>query len=207
MTVCNMSIEAGAKAGLIAPDETTFEYLKGRPNAPQGAAWDAAVESWKQLRTDDGAKWDTEVFIDATTLRPHVSWGTNPGQVLPIDGAVPSPTDFDDETTRNTVARALEYMGLEPGTKLRDIAVDTVFIGSCTNGRIEDIRAAAAVLKGRKVSVKRAMVVPGSHAVRNQAIAEGLDKVLTEAGVDFREPGCSMCLAMNPDKRSEEHTS
>mgnify|MGYP003335757327 FL=1 len=200
MTVCNMSIEAGAKAGLIAPDETTFEYLKGRPNAPQGAAWDAAVESWKQLRTDDGAKWDTEVFIDATTLRPHVSWGTNPGQVLPIDGAVPSPADFDDETTRNTVARALEYMGLEPGTKLRDIAVDTVFIGSCTNGRIEDIRAAAAVLKGRKVSVKRAMVVPGSHAVRNQAIAEGLDKVLTEAGVDFREPGCSMCLAMNPDK-------
>jgi 3-isopropylmalate/(R)-2-methylmalate dehydratase large subunit len=200
MTVCNMSIEAGAKAGLIAPDETTFEYLKGRPNAPKGAAWDTAVEAWKQLRTDDGAKWDTEVFIDATALRPHVSWGTNPGQVLPIDGTVPSPADFDDETTRNTVARALEYMGLEPGTRLRDISVDTVFIGSCTNGRIEDIRAAAAVLKGRKVSVKRAMVVPGSHAVRRQAIAEGLDKVLTEAGVDFREPGCSMCLAMNPDK-------
>ncbi|MGA1362493.1 MAG: 3-isopropylmalate dehydratase large subunit [Ilumatobacteraceae bacterium] len=200
MTVCNMSIEAGAKAGLIAPDETTFEYLKGRPNAPQGAAWDAAVEAWRQLRTDDGAEWDREVFIDATTLRPHVSWGTNPAQVLPIDGTVPSPSDFPDETTRNTVSRALEYMGLEPGTRLRDIAVDTVFIGSCTNGRIEDMRAAAAVLKGRKVSVKRAMVVPGSHAVRNQAIAEGLDRVFTDAGVDFREPGCSMCLAMNPDK-------
>jgi 3-isopropylmalate/(R)-2-methylmalate dehydratase large subunit len=140
------------------------------------------------------------VFIDAAKLRPHVSWGTNPAQVLPIDGTVPSPSDFADETTRNTVSRALEYMGLEPGTRLRDIAGDTVFIGSCTNGRIEDMRAAAAVLKGRKVSVKRAMVVPGSHAVRNQAIAEGLDRVFADAGVDFREPGCSMCLAMNPDK-------
>ena len=200
MTVCNMSIEAGAKAGLIAPDETTFAYLKGRPNAPQGAAWDAAVAAWKELRTDDGAKWDKEVVIDATTLKPHVSWGTNPAQVLPIDGVIPSPSDFADETARNTVERALEYMGLTPGTKLRDIPVDTVFIGSCTNGRIEDIRAAAEVVKGRKVSVKRAMVVPGSHAVRNQAIAEGLDKILTEAGVDFREPGCSMCLAMNADR-------
>ena len=200
MTVCNMSIEAGAKAGLIAPDETTFEYLLGRPNAPQGAAWDAAVEAWKQLRTDDGAKWDKEVVIDATKLKPFVSWGTNPAQVLPIDGVIPSPADAADATTANTVERALEYMGLTPGTRIRDIAIDTVFIGSCTNGRIEDIRAAAEVVKGRRVTVKRAMVVPGSHEVRKQAIAEGLDKILTDAGVDFREPGCSMCLAMNPDK-------
>ena len=200
MTVCNMSIEAGAKAGLIAPDETTFAYLKGRANAPQGAAWDQAVEAWKQLRTDDGAVWDKEVFIDATKLTPHVSWGTNPAQVLPIDGVIPSPADAADATTANTIERALEYMGLVPGTRVRDIEIDTVFIGSCTNGRIEDIRAAAEVVRGRKVKVKRAMVVPGSHAVRNQAIAEGLDKILTEAGVDFREPGCSMCLAMNPDK-------
>jgi 3-isopropylmalate/(R)-2-methylmalate dehydratase large subunit len=200
MTVCNMSIEAGAKAGLIAPDETTFAYLKGRANAPQGAAWEQAVEAWQQLRTDDGAVWDKEVFIDATKLTPHVSWGTNPAQVLPIDGVIPSPEDAADATTANTIERALEYMGLAPGTRVRDIEIDTVFIGSCTNGRIEDIRAAAEVVRGRKVKVKRAMVVPGSHAVRNQAIAEGLDKILTEAGVDFREPGCSMCLAMNPDK-------
>ena len=200
MTVCNMSIEAGAKAGLIAPDETTFAYLKGRANAPQGASWDQAVEAWKQLRTDDGAVWDKEVFIDATKLTPHVSWGTNPAQVLPIDGVIPSPADAADATTANTIERALEYMGLVPGTRVRDIEIDTVFIGSCTNGRIEDIRAAAEVVRGRKVKVKRAMVVPGSHAVRNQAIAEGLDKILTDAGVDFREPGCSMCLAMNPDK-------
>jgi 3-isopropylmalate/(R)-2-methylmalate dehydratase large subunit len=200
MTVCNMSIEAGAKAGLIAPDDTTFEYLKGRPHAPQGAAWDQAVEAWRQLRTDDGAKWDKEVFIDATKLTPFVSWGTNPAQVLPIDGVIPSPADAADATTADTISRALEYMGLTAGTRVRDIEIDTVFIGSCTNGRIEDIRAAAAVVKGRKVKVKRAMVVPGSHAVRNQAIAEGLDRILVEAGVDFREPGCSMCLAMNPDK-------
>ena len=200
MTVCNMSIEAGAKAGLIAPDETTFEYLKGRECAPKSADWDAAVAAWSQLRTDEGAKWDAEVFIDAATLKPHVSWGTNPAQVLPIDGVIPSPESASNETEANTIARALEYMGLEAGTRIREIPVDTVFIGSCTNGRIEDIRAAAAVLKGRKVTVKRAMVVPGSHAVRNQAVAEGLDKILIEAGVDFREPGCSMCLAMNPDK-------
>ena len=200
MTVCNMSIEAGAKAGLIAPDDTTFDYLKGRENAPTGADWDAAVAAWKQLRTDDGAKWDKEVFIDATTLTPHVSWGTNPAQVLPIDGVIPSPDDAPTETEADTIRRALDYMGLTPGVNMREVAVDTVFIGSCTNGRIEDIRAAAEVLKGRKVSVKRAMVVPGSHAVRAQAIAEGLDKILIEAGVDFREPGCSMCLAMNPDK-------
>ena len=200
MTVCNMSIEAGAKAGLIAPDDTTFEYLKGRPHAPQGAAWDQAVEAWRQLRTDDGAKWDKEVFIDATKLTPFVSWGTNPAQVLPIDGVIPSPAGAADATTADTISRALEYMGLTAGTRVRDIEIDTVFIGSCTNGRIEDIRAAAEVVKGRKVKVKRAMVVPGSHAVRNQAIAEGLDRILVEAGVDFREPGCSMCLAMNPDK-------
>jgi 3-isopropylmalate/(R)-2-methylmalate dehydratase large subunit len=200
MTVCNMSIEAGAKAGLIAPDETTFEYLKGREHAPKGADWDAAVAAWKELRTDEGAKWDTEVFIDASTLKPHVSWGTNPAQVIPIDGVIPSPADAGDATAANTIERALEYMGLSAGMSMRDVPVDTVFIGSCTNGRIEDIRAAAEVLKGRKITVKRAMVVPGSHAVRNQAIAEGLDKILIEAGVDFREPGCSMCLAMNPDK-------
>jgi 3-isopropylmalate/(R)-2-methylmalate dehydratase large subunit len=200
MTVCNMSIEAGAKAGLIAPDDTTFEYLKGRENAPKGEKWDAAVAAWKQLRTDDGAKWDKEVFIDASTLTPYVSWGTNPAQVLPIDGVIPSPDDAPTETEADTIRRALDYMGLTPGVNMREVPVDTVFIGSCTNGRIEDIRAAAAVFKGRKVNVKRAMVVPGSHAVRAQAIAEGLDKILTDAGVDFREPGCSMCLAMNPDK-------
>ena len=200
MTVCNMSIEAGAKAGLIAPDETTFEYLKGRENAPKGEKWDAAVAAWKQLRTDDGAKWDKEVFIDASTLTPYVSWGTNPAQVLPIDGVIPSPDNAPTETEADTIRRALDYMGLTPGVNMREVPVDTVFIGSCTNGRIEDIRAAAAVFKGRKVNVKRAMVVPGSHAVRAQAIAEGLDKILIEAGVDFREPGCSMCLAMNPDK-------
>ena len=200
MTVCNMSIEAGAKAGLIAPDETTFEYLKGRENAPKGDKWDAAVAAWKQLATDEGAKWDKEVFIDASTLTPYVSWGTNPAQVLPIDGVIPSPDVAPSETEADTIRRALDYMGLTPGVNMREVPVDTVFIGSCTNGRIEDIRAAAAVFKGRKVNVKRAMVVPGSHAVRAQAIAEGLDKILIDAGVDFREPGCSMCLAMNPDK-------
>jgi 3-isopropylmalate/(R)-2-methylmalate dehydratase large subunit len=200
MTVCNMSIEAGAKAGLIAPDDTTFEYLKGRENAPKGDKWDAAVAAWKQLATDEGAKWDKEVFIDASTLTPYVSWGTNPAQVLPIDGVIPSPDDATSETEADTIRRALDYMGLTPGVNMREVPVDTVFIGSCTNGRIEDIRAAAAVFKGRKVNVKRAMVVPGSHAVRAQAIAEGLDKILIDAGVDFREPGCSMCLAMNPDK-------
>jgi 3-isopropylmalate/(R)-2-methylmalate dehydratase large subunit len=200
MTVCNMSIEAGAKAGLIAPDETTFEYLKGRENAPKGADWDAAVAAWKELKTDDGAKWDKEVFIDASTLTPYVSWGTNPAQVLPIDGVIPSPSDAEDETGADTIKRALEYMGLTAGMNMREVPVDTVFIGSCTNGRIEDIRAAAEVLKGRTVTVKRVMVVPGSHAVREQAIKEGLDKILIAAGVDFREPGCSMCLAMNPDK-------
>ncbi len=200
MTVCNMSIEAGAKAGLVAPDDTTFAYLEGRAHAPRGAAWDDAVAAWRELRSDDGAAWDREVRVDATTLRPQVTWGTNPGQVTSIDGTVPSPDDFADPTARETVSRALEYMGLTAGTALRDVAVDTVFIGSCTNSRIEDLRAAAAVLDGRHVSAKRVMVVPGSHAVKAQAEAEGLDRIFTAAGADWRQPGCSMCLAMNPDK-------
>lgn len=200
MTVCNMSIEAGAKAGLIAPDEVTFAYLEGRANAPKGADWDAAVADWRTLQTDPGAVWDKEVFIDATSLKPRVTWGTNPGQVLTIDDVVPSPDGYDDPTTRETVTRALEYMGLTAGTPIRDITVDTVFIGSCTNSRIEDLRAAAAVMKGRTVTVKRVMVVPGSHAVKAQAEAEGLPAIFTAAGADWREPGCSMCLAMNPDK-------
>jgi 3-isopropylmalate/(R)-2-methylmalate dehydratase large subunit len=200
MTVCNMSIEAGAKAGMIAPDDTTFEYLKGRANAPSGDEWDAAIVDWSTLHSDDDADWDKEVVLDAAAIRPHVTWGTNPGQVAPIDSAVPSPDDYDNPTTKETVARALEYMGLEPGTPMRDVAVDTVFIGSCTNSRIEDLRAAAAVLDGRSVTVKRALVVPGSHAVKAQAEAEGLDRIFRAAGADWREPGCSMCLAMNPDK-------
>ena len=200
MTVCNMSIEAGARAGLIAPDETTFTYLKGRAHAPSGEQWDEAVAAWGHLHTDDGATWDREVTIDASTLRPQVSWGTNPAQVISIDSVLPSPTDATDATAADTIARALEYMGLTAGTRIRDITVDTVFIGSCTNSRIEDLRAAAAVLKGRTVTVKRAMVVPGSHAVKKQAEAEGLDKIFIAAGADWREPGCSMCLAMNPDK-------
>jgi 3-isopropylmalate/(R)-2-methylmalate dehydratase large subunit len=200
MTVCNMSIEAGARAGLIAPDETTFTYLKGRAHAPSGEQWDEAVVAWSHLHTDDGAKWDREVTIDASTLRPQVSWGTNPAQVISIDSVLPSPADATDATGADSIARALEYMGLTAGTRIRDITVDTVFIGSCTNSRIEDLRAAAAVLKGRTVTVKRAMVVPGSHAVKKQAEAEGLDKIFIAAGADWREPGCSMCLAMNPDK-------
>jgi 3-isopropylmalate/(R)-2-methylmalate dehydratase large subunit len=200
MTVCNMSIEAGAKAGLVAPDDVTFAYLEGRAHAPSGAAWEAALDDWRTLRSDDGAAWDTEVHLDATALEPHVTWGTNPGQVTTISGRVPSPDDFADSTTRETVARALTYMGLEPGTAIRDVPVDTVFIGSCTNSRIEDLRAAAAVLDGRTVSVPRVMVVPGSHAVKQQAEAEGLHRVFRAAGADWREPGCSMCLAMNPDK-------
>jgi 3-isopropylmalate/(R)-2-methylmalate dehydratase large subunit len=200
MTLCNMSIEAGAKAGLVAPDDTTFEYLKGRAHAPKGAEWDAALADWRTLVTDEGAVFDKEVVIDAATLRPQVSWGTNPGQVMSIDDAVPSPDDFADATTRETVARALEYMGLEAGTRMRDVKVDTVFIGSCTNSRIEDLRAAAAVMRGKTVTVPRVMVVPGSHVVKAQAEAEGLHEVFRAAGADWREPGCSMCLAMNPDK-------
>jgi 3-isopropylmalate/(R)-2-methylmalate dehydratase large subunit len=200
MTVCNMSIEAGAKAGLIAPDNTTFEYLKGREVSPEGANWDAAVEHWEKLFSDDDAVWDKEVVIDGSAITPHVTWGTNPGQVASIDDPIPSPDDYDNPTTSENVARALEYMGFEAGTMMRDVAVDTVFIGSCTNSRIEDLRAAAAVLEGRTVTVPRVLIVPGSHAVKEQAIEEGLDKVFVAAGADWREPGCSMCLAMNPDK-------
>ncbi len=200
MTLCNMSIEAGAKAGLVAPDDTTFEYLNGRPHAPKGAQWDAAVADWRTLVTDVGAEFDKSVVIDASTLRPQVSWGTNPAQVISIDDVVPSPDDVSDPTAKDSIARALEYMGLQAGTPIRDVKVDTVFIGSCTNSRIEDLRAAAAVMKGRTVTVPRVMVVPGSHAVKAQAEAEGLPAVFRAAGADWREPGCSMCLAMNPDK-------
>ena len=207
MTVCNMSIEAGARAGMIAPDDTTFEYLRGRDHAPSGADWDAAVADWRTLRSDDGAVWDREVVIDAASLTPQVTWGTNPGQVGPIDGTVPSPDDYADATTRETVTRALEYMGLEAGTPIKQIAVDTVFIGSCTNSRIEDLRAAADVMRGRQVTVPRVMVVPGSHRVKAQAEAEGLHEVFLAAGADWREPGCSMCLAMNPDKLAQGERS
>jgi 3-isopropylmalate/(R)-2-methylmalate dehydratase large subunit len=200
MTVCNMSIEAGARAGLVAPDETTFDYLRGRDHAPQGEQWEAALAEWRTLRTDDDAVWDKEVVIDPAMLRPQVTWGTNPGQVGSIDSTVPSPDDFADATTRETVTRALAYMGLQPGTPIREISVDTVFIGSCTNSRIEDLRAAAAVMRGHHVTVPRVMVVPGSHRVKAQAEAEGLHEIFRAAGADWREPGCSMCLAMNPDK-------
>jgi 3-isopropylmalate/(R)-2-methylmalate dehydratase large subunit len=201
MTVCNMSIEAGAKAGLIAPDDVTFEYLRGRAHAPSGEQWDAAVADWRTLVTDEGATFDKEVFLDAATIEPYVSWGTNPGQVIPMSGLVPSPDDFDDEVERNAAERALEYMGLDAGTPFKDVAVDTIFIGSCTNGRIEDLRAVAAVAEGRRVAEGvRTLVVPGSHAVKAQAEAEGLHEVFAAAGFDWREPGCSMCLAMNPDK-------
>jgi 3-isopropylmalate/(R)-2-methylmalate dehydratase large subunit len=201
MTVCNMSIEAGARAGLIAPDDTTFAYLEGRPHAPKGAAWERALDDWRSLVTDEGAAFDKEVRIDATTLVPHVSWGTNPAQVIPIDGTVPDPDSFLEANARDAASRALTYMGLQGGTPVRNIDVDTVFIGSCTNGRIEDLRAAAAVLEGRHVrSGLRALAVPGSMAVKAQAEAEGLDRVFTAAGFEWREAGCSMCLAMNPDK-------
>ena len=201
MTVCNMSIEAGARAGMIAPDDTTFAYLEGRRFAPQAAAWEQALEEWRSLVTDDGAAFDKEVVLDAAALVPHVTWGTNPAQVVPIDGAVPDPDSFLDASARDAAARALEYMGLTGGTAVRDITVDTVFIGSCTNSRIEDLRAAAAVLDGRHVREGlRVLVVPGSMAVKAAAEAEGLDRVFTGAGAEWREAGCSMCLAMNPDK-------
>ncbi|MFZ4668263.1 MAG: 3-isopropylmalate dehydratase large subunit [Microthrixaceae bacterium] len=204
MTVCNMSIEAGAKAGLIAPDQTTFDYLQGRQFAPAGADWDAAVADWSTLFTDDDATFDKEVFLDAADIEPFVSWGTNPGQVVPISGVVPAPDQFDDPTERNAAERALEYMGLSAGTPMRDVPIDTVFIGSCTNGRIEDMRAAAAVAEGRTVADGvRTFVVPGSRVVKDQAEAEGLHEIFRAAGFDWREPGCSMCLAMNPDKLTE----
>ncbi|HUD18555.1 MAG TPA: 3-isopropylmalate dehydratase large subunit [Acidimicrobiales bacterium] len=201
MTVCNMSIEAGARAGMVAPDETTFAFLEGRDHAPKGAAWEEALTEWRSLSTDEGAAFDREVTLDATSLVPYVTWGTNPAQVTRIDGSVPDPASFADDGEQEAANRALEYMGLLGGTPMRDIAVDTVFIGSCTNGRIEDLRAAADVLRGRKVrSGLRALVVPGSHRVKAQAEAEGLDSVFRASGFDWREPGCSMCLAMNPDK-------
>src|SRR5690554_2871514 len=201
MTICNMSIEAGARAGMIAPDETTFEYLKGRPHAPEGADWDAAVEYWKTLRTDDDAVFDAEVTLNASDLEPFVTWGTNPGQGLPLSAQVPNPADMAEESERVAAERALEYMGLEPGTPLRDIPVDTVFIGSCTNGRIEDLRAVVDVIKGRKKHDDvRVLVVPGSARVRLQAEAEGLDKVFLDFGAEWRNAGCSMCLGMNPDQ-------
>ncbi len=203
MTVCNMSIEAGAKAGMIAPDQTTFDYLEGRDHAPKGADWDAAVAEWKTLPTDDGATFDKEVVIDAGTITPQISWGTNPGQVAAISGVVPNPADFADASARGAAERALAYMGLEAGTPFSDVKVDTVFIGSCTNSRIEDLRAAASVAEGHKVADgMRTLVVPGSWVVKAQAEEEGLDKIFLDAGFDWRDPGCSMCLAMNPDKLS-----
>jgi 3-isopropylmalate/(R)-2-methylmalate dehydratase large subunit len=201
MTVCNMSIEAGAKAGMIAPDETTFAYVEGRPHAPTGDLWEQALDDWRTLPTDEGAVFDREVVLDGAAIRPHVSWGTNPGQVVPIDGAVPHPEAIEDPGDREVASRALRYMGLEPGTPMREIPVDTVFIGSCTNSRIEDLRLAATVVAGRKVQPNvRAMVVPGSMRVRAQAESEGLDLIFKDAGFEWRAAGCSMCLGMNPDK-------
>jgi 3-isopropylmalate/(R)-2-methylmalate dehydratase large subunit len=196
-----MSIEAGARAGMVAPDDITFAYLKGRPHAPEGADWDAAVESWRALATDPDASFDTEVVLDAADLEPFVTWGTNPGQGSPLSSTVPDPADYPDPDDRQAAERALAYMDLKSGTPLREIAVDTVFIGSCTNGRIEDLRAAASVVEGRhKADSVRVLVVPGSARVRLQAESEGLDKVFTEFGAEWRNAGCSMCLGMNPDQ-------
>ncbi len=201
MTVCNMSIEAGARAGLIAPDETTFAYLKGRPMAPQGADWDKAVAYWKTLPTDAGAVFDKEIKLDAKDIAPQVTWGTNPEAVAPITGYVPDPSKIEDAGQRDFVSRALDYMGLKAGQKLTDVTIDKVFIGSCTNSRIEDLRDVARLAKGRKVAKSvYAMIVPGSGLVKEQAEKEGLDKIFIEAGFDWREAGCSMCLAMNADK-------
>ncbi len=201
MTVCNMSIEAGARAGMVAPDDTTFAYLEGRPHAPKGRDWELALDIWRSLRTDDEAAFDTEISLDGDTLQPHVSWGTNPAQVVAIDGVVPHPEDLATSAEREAAKRSLSYMGLQAGTAVRDIAIDTVFIGSCTNSRLEDLRAAAAVLDGRHTKAGvRVLVVPGSHQVKAAAEAEGLDKIFTSAGFEWREPGCSMCLGMNPDQ-------
>ena len=203
MTICNMSIEWGAKAGMIAPDETTLAYLKGRPHAPEGGDWEAAVEYWRTLRSDDDAHFDAQVDIDATRLTPFVTWGTNPGHGVPLGGVVPAPEDFESEVERATARRALEYMDLAPGTPMREIAVDTVFLGSCTNGRIEDLRLAASVLRGRRIAEGvRMLVVPGSARVRLQAELEGLDKIFLASGAEWRAAGCSMCLGMNPDQLS-----
>ncbi|MDU0969078.1 MAG: 3-isopropylmalate dehydratase large subunit [Actinomycetaceae bacterium] len=201
MTICNMSIEAGARAGMVAPDQTTFDYVKGRPHAPEGADWDAAVEYWKTLYTDEDAVFDKEVVLDAADIEPFVTWGTNPGQGVKLSGEVPDPQSMPTDTERAAAERALAYMDLAPGTKMRDIPVDAVFIGSCTNGRIEDLRAAADVLKGKqKADGVRVLVVPGSARVRLQAEAEGLDRVFREFGAEWRNAGCSMCLGMNPDQ-------
>jgi 3-isopropylmalate/(R)-2-methylmalate dehydratase large subunit len=202
MTVCNMAIEAGARAGFVAVDEKTIEYVKGRPYAPSGELWDRAVASWRGLRSDEGAVFDKEIHIDAACIRPQVTWGTSPEMGVPVDGRVPDPAELDDPVKAEGWRRALAYMGLEPGAPIKEIAVDKVFIGSCTNSRIEDLRAAAAVARGRRVAanVKLAMVVPGSGLVKRQAETEGLDRVFTEAGFEWREPGCSMCLAMNADR-------
>ena len=201
MTICNMSIEAGARAGLIAPDETTFAYLKDKPHAPQGADWDKALEYWKSLPSDDDARFDTEVILDADEIEPFVTWGTNPGQGLPLNQVVPDPASFEDPQERSAAERALTYMDLTPGTPMKSIKIDTVFLGSCTNGRIEDLRAAAEIIKGKKVAqATRMMVVPGSARVRLQAESEGLDKIFIDAGAEWRSAGCSMCLGMNPDQ-------
>ncbi len=202
MSVCNMSIEGGARAGMVAPDEVTYAYLHGRPKAPKGAAWDAARRYWDSLRTDDGAAFDTNIRIDAANLPPIVTWGTSPEDVISISGFVPDPDKIEDENKRKSKWRALEYMGLTPGTKITDIAIDKIFVGSCTNGRIEDMRAAAAIARGHKkhANVQLALIVPGSGLVKAQAEAEGLDKIFIEAGFEWREPGCSMCLAMNADR-------
>ncbi|AKK02975.1 3-isopropylmalate dehydratase large subunit [Corynebacterium epidermidicanis] len=201
MTICNMSIEAGARAGMIAPDEITFAYLKGRPHAPQGEQWEQAVAYWRTLRSDDTATFDTVVDIDGSALAPFVTWGTNPGQGLPLTANVPNPEDIAGDSERAAAEKAIEYMGLHPGQPLREIAIDTVFVGSCTNGRIEDLRTAAKVVSGRHIAPgTRMLVVPGSARVRQQAIEEGLDKIFTEFGAEFRAPGCSMCLGMNPDQ-------
>jgi len=201
LTLCNMSIEGGARAGLVAPDETTFAYVKGLDHAPAGDEWDAALEYWRTLATDEGATFDKEVVLDAADITPHVTWGTNPAQVVAIRGNVPDPESMDDPGEKEAAARALAYMGLTAGTPMREVPVDTVFLGSCTNSRIEDLRAAADVLKGRKVKAGvRALVVPGSHRVKAAAEAEGLDEIFVASGFEWREPGCSMCLAMNPDK-------
>ncbi len=205
MTVCNMTIEGGARAGLIAPDEKTFAYVKGKPRAPKGDAWDAAVAYWKTLSTDEGAHFDHVVRLDAGNLPPIVSWGSSPEDVVSVTGAVPDPDAIADENKRQSKKRALQYMGLTPGTKITDIAIDRVFIGSCTNGRIEDLRAAAKVIEGKTVAERvDAMVVPGSGLVKEQAEAEGLDRIFKAAGFDWREPGCSMCLAMNDDRLKPE---
>jgi 3-isopropylmalate/(R)-2-methylmalate dehydratase large subunit len=201
MTICNMSIEAGARAGLIAPDETTYAYIKDRPHAPQGAEWDAAVKYWTTLRSDDDAIFDQEIYLNADELSPFVTWGTNPGQGIPLNASVPNPESFTDVEERTAAERALTYMDLKAGTPMKEIKIDTVFLGSCTNGRIEDLRAAAAIIKGKKVdSSTRMMVVPGSARVRLQAESEGLDQIFLDAGAEWRSAGCSMCLGMNPDQ-------